>query len=164
MKKIVVSLFVLSAAVVSQSSMAREFAEIYTECGLGAMIAPKHEAVAAVTNVTWDLGTTAVSSNISSPDTCQGGKTKTAAFIHDSYEHIEKDLAVGNGSYLSSLLALSGCQGEARAAIGSGLRSDFSTLVANPAYPNMTRLERASDLYDAYQARIAEFAGSCSIG
>ncbi len=38
--------------------IAREFADIYTECGLGAMIAPKNPTVAAITNVTWDLGTT----------------------------------------------------------------------------------------------------------
>lgn len=46
----------------------RAFADIYTECGLGTMIAPKNAAVAAVTNVTWDLGTTAISSDDSSED------------------------------------------------------------------------------------------------
>jgi hypothetical protein len=77
----IASLALAGLMVTSISAQAREFAEIYTECGLGAMIAPRTPAVAAVTNVTWDLGTTAVTSNISSPDTCQGGKEKTAAFI-----------------------------------------------------------------------------------
>lgn len=161
MKQVVSSLFVLSVLMVSQPSMAREFADIYTECGLGAMIAPKNEGVAAVTNVTWDLGTTAISSNISSPDTCQGGAKKTAAFILDSYEHIEKDLASGNGSYLDSLFALSGCDAGVRATITSGLRGDLSKLVANPAYSSMTRFQQANDLYDAYQARVV---GSCTVG
>lgn len=161
MKKIVASLFALSVLVGSQSSMAREFAEIYTECGLGAMIAPKHEAVAAVTNVTWDLGTTAVTSNVSSPDTCQGGKKKTAAFILDSYAQIEKDIASGQGTYLDSLLALSGCQPSARAEVAGGLRGDLAKLVANPAYSGLTRFQQANDLYDAFQTRVA---GACTIG
>ena len=71
---------------IPQNSQAREFADIYTECGLGAMIAPRNEAVAAVTNVTWDLGTTAISSDISSQDSCQGGKVKVRVFINNSYE------------------------------------------------------------------------------
>ena len=81
---------VLVLAAFTQPVMARDFADIYTECGLGAMIAPKNEAVAAITNVTWDYGTTAISSNISSPDTCKGGQGKMASFIHDSYESLEK--------------------------------------------------------------------------
>jgi len=47
------------------------------------MIAPIN---VAVTNVTWDLGTTAISSDISSQDSCQGGKVKVRVFINNSYE------------------------------------------------------------------------------
>ncbi len=94
------ALGLLSAVTLTQPAMAREFADIYTECGLGAMIAPRNEAVAAVTNVTWDLGTTAVSSNVSSPDSCSGGKQKAAAFIHDAYASLKTDLASGYGAHL----------------------------------------------------------------
>ena len=72
---------VLGSALLTAPVQARDFADIYTECGLGAMIAPNNGTVAAVTNVTWDLGTTAVSSNVSSEDSCSGGKKKTAAYI-----------------------------------------------------------------------------------
>lgn len=58
----------------AQPASAREFADIYTDCGLGALIAPNNGAVAAVTNVTWDSGTTAVSSDASSAESCKGGK------------------------------------------------------------------------------------------
>lgn len=160
--KALLSAVILSAITVSQPSIAREFADIYTECGLGAMIAPKNETVAAITNVTWDLGTTAISSNVSSPDTCQGGNKKAAAFIYDAYEHIEKDLARGSGTYLDTLLALSGCQAGARPAITSALRADFSNVVANPGYAGMARYDQASGLYDIYQNRIVDFASSCS--
>ena len=166
MKKITSALFatVLSVLAFSQPSMARDFGDIYSQCGLGAMIAPKSEGVAAVTNVIWDSGTTAISSNISSPDTCQGGKAKTAAFIHESYGHIEKNLASGNGSHLDALLTLSGCRTEARPAITTALRSDFSKVVAKAGYSRQSRYEQASGLYNLLQHRItASFANSCSV-
>src|SRR3989338_2196679 len=91
-----------------QPALARDFADIYTDCGLGAMIAPRNDAVATVTNVTWDLGTTAISSNISSPDTCVGGQARLASLIHDSYNDLEKNLASGSGPYLDALIMLAG--------------------------------------------------------
>lgn len=166
MKKVsnALSVATLILLVFSQPSMARDFADIYTQCGLGAMIAPKSDAVAAVTNVTWDSGTTAISSNISSPDSCQGGKPKTAAFILDSYGQIEKDLARGSGSHLDALLTLSGCRTEARTAISAALRSDFSKVVAKPGYSRQSRFEQAGSLYNLLHTRIgASFTGSCSI-
>ena len=64
----------------SMSFADREFADIYTECGLGAMIAPNNEAVAAVTNVTWDLGTTAISSDASSEENCKRWQIRGGCF------------------------------------------------------------------------------------
>lgn len=125
----------------TQVSMARDFADIYTDCGLGAMIAPKNSAVAAVTNVTWDSGTTAISSNITSPDTCKGGQDRTAAFIHQSYASLEKDLASGSGKYLSTLTQLTGADPVA-------LRNKFAKVVATPGYSTKTRYEKSEILYN----------------
>ena len=83
------------------SGMAREFGEIYTDCGLGGLIGSaigsKEDTLAnvaaVVTNITFDLGTTAISSNTTSPETCARGKEQTAAFIYESYESLETDIA-----------------------------------------------------------------------
>jgi hypothetical protein len=149
-KSFKLSLAALTALVLSipQESQAREFADIYTECGLGAMIAPRNEAVAAVTNVTWDLGTTAISSNISSKDTCEGGKAKVATFINDSYENIEKDLASGNGKYLDTLVSLSKDSSKSKEAFIANLRNDFSSLVASNDYTNLTTYQKSQKLYN----------------
>jgi hypothetical protein len=142
----------------SQPCMAREFADIYTECGLGAMIAPRNAAVAAITNVTWDWGTTAISSNISSPDSCAGGKEKVAAFIHDSYESLEKDLASGYGTYLDALIVFAGYNSQDKQGIVFALRNDFTKLVANPNYTDKSRFEKAEALYNL----VYKHAGSIS--
>ena len=131
----------------SQPAMSREFADIYEDCGLGAMIAPRNPAVAAVTNVTWDCGTTAISSNSSSPDTCTGGKEKTAAFINNSFESLESDLASGSGTYLDTLTVLTGHEGVKQEFIAA-LRNDFAQLVAARDYTNKSRFQKAEALYN----------------
>jgi hypothetical protein len=145
MKKITLSL-VLSVAL-AQGAAAREFAEIYTDCGLGAMIAPRTPAVAAVTNVTFDLGTTAILSNISSPETCKGGQALAAAFIHDSYESLEADLARGTGSYLDALMVLAEVPEEAKTSFVHALRKDFASYVAKRNYTEQSRFQKAENLY-----------------
>ncbi|MDX1764119.1 MAG: DUF3015 family protein [bacterium] len=139
---------VLSSLIFAQPGMAREFADIYTDCGLGALIAPRNDAVAAVTNVTWDLGTTAISSNASCPDSCQGGQQRSAAFIHQSYPSLEKDLARGSGKYLDTLFALSGAAPEDQPALAEALRSEFTNAVADASYTEQTRFEQAQVLYN----------------
>ena len=145
-----------------QLGAARDFAEIYTDCGLGGMIAPRSDAVAAVTNVTWDLGTTAISTNISSPDSCSGGKAEKAAFIHESYDALETDLASGHGVYLDALVALSGHEGEARGRFVAALRSGFARLVAMPEYPEQDRFTKSEALYNLVSEQTGDVAESAA--
>ena len=147
MLKIFLPILVVTLAL-PQIGMAREFAEIYTDCGIGGMIAPRSDAVAAVTNVTWDLGTTAISSNISSPDSCSGGQAEKAAFIHDAYDALELDLASGHGTYLDALAALAGHEGQAQQRFITVVRAGFAKLVAAPDYHEQNRFAKAEALYN----------------
>lgn len=157
----------MAAAVVTLLSLgagaaqARDFADIYTECGLGAMIAPNNSAVAAVTNVTWDLGTTAISSNISSADSCQGGKKKVAALLLNSHAQVESDLAKGEGQHLAALSLAAGCSAASQSQFKVVLRREFAGLVAQPAYAQQAREVKAAALYDA--ATTSAAAASCAI-
>ncbi len=159
--------YVATAALISltaaQPAAAREFADIYTECGLGAMIAPNNSAVAAVTNVTWDLGTTAISSNISSPDSCAGGKAKKAAFIHDSYTQLESDIARGQGPHLTTLLTLSGCSSSVHADLAGAIRAEFAQTAMGAGYSSQTRFEQAQALYNVLTEQVqGRFASVCT--
>lgn len=145
--KISVIMAILALVVFSQPCMARDFGEIFEECGIGAMIAPRSPGAAAVTNVTWDSGTTAISSNITCPDACAGGKEKVGAFIYKSYESLEKDLASGSGTYLDALTVLLGYDSQAKEALIEALRNDFAKVVADPTYANRSRFEKAEALY-----------------
>ncbi|WP_420208310.1 DUF3015 family protein [Candidatus Electronema sp. JC] len=137
-----------ASLLLAQAAGAREFADIYTDCGLGALIAPRTPAVAAVTNVTFDLGTTAIISNVSSPETCQGGKALAAAFINDAYEPLEADLARGQGKYLDSLAVLAGVREEGKTAFADSLRKNFAGSIAAEGYADRSRFEKAENLYN----------------
>lgn len=156
MRRITSGFILLTATfALATTASAREFADIYTDCGLGAMIAPNNDAVAAVTNVTWDLGTTAILSNASSPDTCQGGGEASAMFIHDAYPSIEKDLASGEGEHLSALLKIAGVAADQQTEVSAALRAHLAELVTAEDYDSQTRFQKAEALYNALQAEIA---------
>jgi len=147
-------LFSTSALLFAGSASAREFADIYTDCGLGAIIAPNNDAVAAVTNVTWDLGTTAISSDASSPESCKGGQGNSAAFIYDAYPNIEKDLAVGQGEHLTALMSMAGIDKPAQDGASIELRDGFSQLVTADGYSEQTRFQKAENLFNLLYSQI----------
>lgn len=119
----------------------RSFGDIYKECGIGAMIFNDTPVAAAVSNIIWDLGTTAVSSNISSAENCEGGKAKMAFFIMKSYDNLEVEIASGEGKYMDTLVAMTEKDVET-------LRSEFSEVVASSEYATLNQEQKAEKLYN----------------
>ncbi len=150
LKKSLIAMGLAAPLMLSQPVMARDFGSIYTDCGLGGLIGAQVEdsstgnILAIVTNVTWDLGTTAVISDVSSPDSCAGGSGAVAAFIHQSYDALEQDLASGQGQHLDTLKSLSGA-GEG---FEQDLRSAFTAEVASVDYSSQTHYEKSEALYN----------------
>ena len=64
--------------------------KIYEECGIGALLFPRWPIGASVSNFTWDYGSTASTSGLTTPDACKGGQAELAAYIYKSYDSIEK--------------------------------------------------------------------------
>lgn len=119
----------------------RSFGDIYKECGIGAMIFNDTPVAAAVSNIIWDLGTTAVSSNLSSAENCEGGKAKMASFIMKSYDNLEVEIASGEGKYMDTLVAMTEKDVET-------LRSEFSEVVASSEYSTLNQEQKAEKLYN----------------
>ena len=91
----------------------RSFAQIYSDCGIGAMLFSGDDdssrTLAIISNVTWDWGTTASSSNASSEENCTRKSHMAAAFIHQHIDRIESDVARGEGEHLAAAGELLGC-------------------------------------------------------
>ncbi|MDN3610238.1 DUF3015 family protein [Vibrio ostreicida] len=78
----------------------------WTQCGIGAMIFEDTAPAAAISNIIWDLGTTAVTSRISSEESCAGSKVKTAQFIQDNYDQVLEETSQGSGEHLVAMLEM----------------------------------------------------------
>lgn len=125
---------------------------IYEECGLGGLIFPRWPVGASVSNVTWDLGTTAATSGLTTPDACKGGQAKLASYIYKSYDSIEKDLAKGDGKYLDMLALLSETTVDNKNAFIEDVRGKFRAAVEKKEYSTLSRLEKSKLVYSIVKA------------
>ncbi len=136
-------------AILPQTGMAaRDFKDIYVECGLGSIIAPHNKYVAVSTNVTWDLGSTAISTNISCPENCKGGKAKIAAFIYDSQDILLNELASGSGDYLDALVELSGIDQSEKATFINRLRDNVKAELITDDLTSKTQYQKSEQFYN----------------
>lgn len=119
----------------------------YSDCGIGAAIF-KNDAGASISNVIWDLGTTAVISAVSSPETCEGKEVAAAQFIYETYASLEEQTARGEGEHLSAVLDILACDVQQQQEIVTAVRTDFSSLVAKSDYSTMSDLERSEQFYN----------------
>jgi hypothetical protein len=122
----------------------------WLDCGIGAMIFPDDnlEVGAGISNIIWDLGTTAVTSAMSSPDTCAGtSNVQMAVFIQRTYPTLEKELADGRGAHLSALASL--VEAADADAFALSLRQEMAAEIAKPGYTELAYDEKAQALYAA---------------
>ncbi|GHG59644.1 hypothetical protein GCM10010919_02370 [Alishewanella longhuensis] len=129
----------------------------WKQCGIGAMIFDDNGTAAAISNVIWDLGTTAVSSNVSSQDSCNGLKVAAAEFINSTITNIEEETVIGEGQHLTAMLNLMGCEVAAHSAIIQDVRADLDVSVADKS-------SKAEAYYSQLDSTItSKFAAQCQI-
>jgi len=133
----------------------------YTECGIGAAIF-NNEAViddvplaALISNVIWDLGTTAVTSATATPETCTKGSVETAMFINDTYNTLVEETARGEGEHLSAMLSMAGCTAAEQPAAAAAIRTGMSDVITAEGYAAGSQLDKASSYYDVMQGSVS---------
>jgi hypothetical protein len=135
----------------------------YVECGIGAALFPNTGWAAATSNVTWDLGITAITSALSSPEMCNAKKVATARLILETLPSLEKDLAVSEGKYLVALNQTMSCSPDAHKPINADLRVAYAEVVSEKGYVEKSRVGRAADLYESVRLVVAANPASCDI-
>ena len=58
----------------SAPATTKDLQGIYEDCGIGGLLFPRWPIGASVSNFTWDFGTTATTSGLTTPNACAGGK------------------------------------------------------------------------------------------
>ncbi|MBV1878126.1 MAG: DUF3015 domain-containing protein [Pseudomonadales bacterium] len=132
----------------------------FSDCGIGAALFPTVSWAAVISNVIWDVGTTAVSSATLSPETCNGKNVKTAQFILENYDNLAEETAKGEGDHITAMLGILGCQLPSHGAIVADVRINMATQVGSESYSRIDTLGKASAYYDAVSA--ASTDNNCS--
>lgn len=158
MKKAIISTLAIGTlSIAMMNTSAAETAKTkklnpWQDCGIGSMVFPTNGAASAISNIIWDLGTTAVTSNISSQDSCGSEKAQTAMFIQATLPVLEQEVATGEGEYVTAMLELRGCEASSHTAIINAVRKD---IIQKPT-------DNAEALYNTLENRVVtDFADSC---
>ena len=131
----------------------------WKHCGIGAKVFPENGKRALIANISWDLGTTAVSSNLSSQDLCKGSPEVAAAeFITQTYASLEDETAKGQGPHLNAMLDILGCSGSMRSNIVSAVQSSFAEMLSDNSYELQDKHQKAENYYNAVQHAAATCA------
>lgn len=134
----------------------------YTECGIGGAIFKETGWAAATSNATWDLGSTAITSAISSPETCNPKKVNTATLILNTLEGLENDIAQGGGQYTVELAQVTGCGANHHTALVTELRKTYAPVVQEAGYATQSKELRAARMYDSVKSAAGSVAQSCA--
>lgn len=126
----------------------------FSDCGIGAAIFPKHKVGAVISNVIWDVGTTALTSATASPETCNGKSVETAQFILESYDNLIEETAQGSGEHLTALMDILSIEEAQRDNTVAQLRNKLSHLVSSNDYTSDDKVSKASSFYSAIIASI----------
>lgn len=128
---IATTLFATTAhAVKEQPASNRSIEDIYKQCGLGGIIFGKTSPLLAIiSNVTWDLGTTAATSDASSQGVCYSPRVTAAVYLKTSFKSVEQDLVVGQGEHMQALNKIAGCS-----ATSNSIRSQYAQYAQSTTY------------------------------
>lgn len=147
--KILATLGAVAAFSFGGQVMAQDGPNPYSDCGIGAALFPTHAVGATISNVIWDLGTTAITSATASPETCNGGNAQAALFILEAYDALAEETSRGAGENLDALLSMLEVNQDARNGVILSVRSNVAEIISTDAYETASATEKASLYYDA---------------
>nr|WP_299240993.1 DUF3015 family protein [uncultured Halomonas sp.] len=150
---------VLGVSTAASAEVDKDNLNPWQHCGIGAAIFDNNETAAALSNVIWDSGTTAVTSATLSPDTCESEQVQVAQFIDDTYDVLAMETAAGEGEHLQTALSLAGCTASAQEGVIDALRTDLGSISADAGYGAMSHSDKAFEFY-----RSLTTAAGCSVG
>lgn len=145
----------LSTATLAETKPVGSGPNPYVNCGIGAALFPTTHWAAVTSNIIWDLGTTAVTSATSSPETCNKRNVEVAQFILDTYDNLAEETAQGQGQHLSAMLEILDCRQSAQPGVISAVRRQMGEQLGVAGFGEQTRIEKAAIYYDVVNSAAA---------
>ena len=135
----------------------------YTQCGIGALIFKNTGWAAAISNIIWDLGTTATTSSSSSPGQCNGAGASVGKLIYENYANVEEETAAGQGEHLTAMMSILGCDSSIQSSLISDVRGDFLNTVKDQSYPLKSTAEKTEVLFNNVMDKAGnKYAAHCN--
>lgn len=129
------------------------------ECGIGAVFFPSNKTAAIVSNIIWDLGTTAASSQSSSPSSCAGTEATAALFINKTYPVLEEQFVKGGGTHVTALLDILECDQSAQQGVINNVQSGLTASFSDASFATDTEFNKAKKI----TALIDQASASCNV-
>ena len=145
--KLFKNLIVVTVVLFGMSTVSSARSLVWRDCGIGAMIFPEIDWAAVISNIIWDLGTTATSSHVSSPDTCKGKQYESALFIHESYDNLIEETAKGKGEHLHALLDVLECTPRSQPAIIQSIRKELPGILNSEVYDELPAIRKSENYH-----------------
>ena len=162
MKKISSAVLLFALVLIPQVSFAKN---AWTQCGIGAAIFPSTGWAAAISNVWWDLGTTATSSSSSTESQCAGRGDTMGVLIYQNYANVEEETAIGQGEHLNAMMTILGCDSSIQSEFIQDVRTDLLNDVKDASYLKKSKLEKTEALYNNVINKAGKkYAQFCSVG
>lgn len=135
----------------------------WIDCGIGAMIFDETGWAAVSSNVIWDLGTTAVTSDQASQNTCNSRKAQMATYIGATYANLSEEAVKGEGKHLHAMLDIMSCEPAARRDIIGSIRKDFAQYLGDAGYVAKPANAKAEDFYNIVNSVAARQGQQCRV-
>ena len=132
----------------------------WQHCGIGAGIFDENGTAAALSNIIWDSGTTAVTSATMSPETCSSKEVEVARFVDETYEQLAMETAMGEGEHLTAALGLMNCGNGSSQEVVSQLRADLQQASATASYAEQGHADKAFQYYNSLNQAAADCTAS----
>lgn len=142
-----------AAILLSSNVYAESKPSPYTDCGIGAALF-ENDTGAAISNVIWDLGTTALTSATASPETCKGFNPDVAAFIEKSYDRLVEETAQGQGDHLDTLLSIVNISDVQKELVVASVRARMANIIASPSYLDADKVEKINAYYYTFMEAV----------
>lgn len=158
--RLILQLALLSLGFASTSVAHAETPNPWTDCGIGALIFGGLEddtasaVLSAISNITWDLGTTGTTSATITPETCKGADVSAAIFIQQNLRLVEEQVVSGKGDHVIAVLELYQCSHNDRSDILDAIRTDIQPVFTNPNYSTATKTEQAEAIWNVFNGSI----------
>ncbi len=125
---------------------ATDIENAFSQCGIGAAIFTKNETAAIISNVIWDLGTTAFSSQTSSPGSCAGAATTAALFINETYPVLEEEFVKGGGTHVAALMGLMQCDTSSQSTAITSVQNELAVSFADDDFVSASQSYKAQQM------------------